>query len=190
MRNKVSAALVVAGLIFLATAPRARAQAEHYAHRPIELNAHLGGIALDKDLTGDTELLLGARAGYNFPGGLGFEANFDRTQVTIVQIGETSFDENVYLYSGGVTYTFSSSSKLHPHVSLGVGAATFDPDRGKGSTELLIPFGVGFRYFERTYDPRWAVRGDLRDDVIRFTDPDETTNNIEFSAGISFLFGD
>jgi hypothetical protein len=61
----------------------------------------------------------------------------------------------------------------------------------------MVPVGVGLKWYNRPSGPTWALRGDLRDNII-FVNADEddvdllgdddTQNNWEFSGGISFLF--
>ena len=85
--------------------------------------------------------------------------------------------------------------------STGAGAATLSLDDApvgvtESSTGLLIPVGAGFKVYNRSVGPTWALRFDVRDNVILLetlnldggTDT-EPRNNIEASAGFSFLFG-
>lgn len=181
--NRIPLLLPLAALLIVAPA-RAQTPATHYADRPLEINAHAGVLIFDDVIAdGDTEALFGARVAYNMAGGLGFGANFD---VVPAEFG------NLYLYSGEVDYTFGSSTRAHFFVGAGLGQASFDPDDEDvdGDSELLIPLVVGVKWFSRTHDPNWAIRGELRDNIIKFDDPaDETTNNIELSVGLSLLFG-
>lgn len=178
----------------------AHAQAEHYRNKPIELNVHAGGIAIDD---GDTELLAGGRVAYNMANGVGIEGAFDWTQQNVGEGGGEDFTVTGYLYNVSLTYTFPSPSQLHFFVSGGVGAATFSPDDDleelglESSTDLAVPVGGGVKWFNRTNDPTWGIRGDVKDHIVFGGDEEvggieiegETTHNFEFTGGISFFFG-
>lgn len=178
------------------------AQAEHYGNRPWELNVNAGAHFMDDDLFGeeeDTQFGAGLRMFMNQPSGWGFGGNFTWIPGS-VDFGTEEVDFNLYLYSAEVEYTFGSSTRLHPFVGAGVGAATLKvedvPDEFEDSeTELLIPLGGGIKWFPRTTNSNWAVRVDVRDNIIFVSgdedlgDSDETTHNFEISGGVSFLFG-
>ncbi len=171
------------------------------AQTPYELNVHGGGLFLDEDLANDTDVMFGARILLHMPSGLGFGGNFDWV------LSDTDFDgddvdQNLYLYSGELTYAFPTTSQLEFFVSGGIGAATFKfsdvPEPFDDSqTELLVPVGGGLRWYNRADNPSWAIRGDVRDNIILFNDQvdpvegDEdtkATNNFEVSGGLSFIF--
>ncbi|MDX1660214.1 MAG: outer membrane beta-barrel protein [Gemmatimonadota bacterium] len=187
-------ALAIAALA-LGWTSAAEAQIRHYEDRPIEVNVHAGGISVDG---GDTELLAGGRLAYNMPSGFGIGGNFDW-----VQVGDDQGDITLYLYSADVSYTFPSDNQLHFFVSGGVGAATFSFDDeledlgAESQTELAIPLGGGVKWFNRVDNPTWGIRADVKDHIIVQGDQEvgavtvegETTNNFEFSAGVSFFLG-
>lgn len=195
MKRFVSAFLPAALALALPTA--SHAQATHYVNRPLEINVHAGGLVFDEDLTGDTEILLGARAAWNFPNGLGIGGNLDYSQLELTDESET-FDVDVLLYSAEIDYTFPSESTTHFFVLAGVGGARFsfsdleDVDEDS-ETELLIPLGGGVKWFQRTTDQNWGLRFEVRDNIIQVSgdgdEEDATTHNIEFSGGLSFFFG-
>jgi hypothetical protein len=60
-------------------------------------------------------------------------------------------------------------------------------------TDFLLPLAMGLKWFNRMDNPSWAIRVDVRDNIIWFeslngdTDPE---NNWEISAGFSILFGE
>jgi opacity protein-like surface antigen len=175
------------------------AQEEHYANRPYELNVNAGAhFPEDAD---DTDVGVGARIFMNRPSGLGFGGNFTWI-ISNADFDGQDFDVNTYLYSAEVEYTFGSPSQLHPFVGAGIGAATTkisDVPEGfeDSETNLHVPLAGGIKWFNRTNDPSWAIRAEIRDNIIFHGDqefgvelPDsETSNNWEISGGISFLFG-
>lgn len=179
--------LAVAVAMLVVTPGTGHAQVEPYADRPFEVNAHVGGLALDQ---ADTEVMVGARVVFHTPRGLGFGGNFDVSSIeeSEARFGGLGFEGDLFLASGEVTYTFRSDNPVHVFVSLGVGAATFSPDEGDSESELLIPIGGGFAWFPE--ESRWAVRADVRDQIIRVENGEsDTFHNWELSGGISFLFG-
>src|SRR5688572_24253226 len=152
---------------------QALAQEEHYANRPYELNLNGGAHFIDD--ADDTDVGFGARLFMNRPSGFGFGGNF--TWI----ISNADFDEdepgdndvNTYLYSGEVEYTFGSPSQLHPFVGAGIGAATtkisdLPEDVEDSETNLHIPLAGGIKWFNRTNDPTWAIRAEIRDNIIHF----------------------
>lgn len=173
---------------------------EARAQTPYELNIHGGAFFPDDDASDDTEGMIGARIFLHKPSGWGFGGNFDY----VPRQGEIGDDDevdiNTYLYSGELNYTFPSSSKAKFFVGAGIGAATtkvdFEDDSDDSSTDLLVPLGAGLKWDNRATDPSWAIRGDVRDNIIfaEEFDPDEgdedkkATNNIELSGGVSFYF--
>jgi hypothetical protein len=184
-------------LTLLAAAP-ARAQNWY------ELNGHLGGLRYDIE-NSDTDVALGGRMMLQYRNGFAWGGNFDWISVAEIPTGPNDdVDLNLYLYSFGVEYMFPTASQLKFLVASGVGAATFKAtdvgvsgDEDLSQTELMVPVGVGLKWYNRLSSPTWALRGDLRDNII-FVNADEddvdllgdddTQNNWEFSGGISFLF--
>ncbi len=193
-------ALAIAALA-LGWSTSAHAQAEHYTNKPIELNIHGGAMIFDDLISDDTELGFGGRLAYNMPNGVGIGGNLDWSQVTVSREEGGEVDINIYLYSAEVDYTFAASTKLHPFVGAGVGAATFSPDinDAESETELMVPIAAGIKWFNETNSPTWAIRAEVRDNIVFATaedengggvfENDETLNNIEISAGVSFFFG-
>ncbi len=194
-RLSMAAAL---GLLFaLITAEPARGQNWY------ELNGHLGGLRYDIE-DSDTDVQLGARMMLQYRNGFAWGGNFDWINVDRIDIPGTDgdIDIDLYLYSLGLEYTFPTAGQFKPFLASGVGAATgriddipglADDDRSK--THLLVPLGVGFKWYNAPLgSASWALRGDLRDNIIFVGDEsvifgsDETKNNFEFSGGISFLF--
>ena len=168
-----------------------------------ELNAHVGGFRYDIE-DSDTDVLLGARMMLQYQSGFAWGGNFDWVNVDRIDVPGTDDDIklDLYLYSFGLEYAFATGGQFRPFVAGGVGAATgriddipglADDDRSK--THLLVPLGVGFKWYNAP-PPRasWALRADLRDNIIFVGDEsvifgsDETKNNFEYSGGISFLF--
>jgi hypothetical protein len=163
---------------------------------PYELNIHAGGIFPDE---GDSHGLLGTRFMLHKSSGWGFGGNFDWVPISD---DETRFDEdvdvNTFLYSFEVDYTFRSDNPLRFFAGGGLGAASTRIDDAPDEvddlqTDFLLPLAIGLKWFNRMDNPSWAIRLDVRDNIIWFerlngdTDPE---NNWEISAGFSILFGE
>jgi len=189
--------IALTALLALGWTASAQAQSEHYANRPYELNLNGGAHFLDD--ADDTDVGIGGRIFLNKASGWGFGGNFTWI-LSNVDFDGDDFDVNTYLYSGELEYTFPSSTRLHPFVGVGIGAATVKisdlPEGAEDSeTNLHIPLAAGAKWFNRTNDPNMAFRIDVRDNIVRIGGDDdldidsEITNNWEVSGGVSFLFG-
>lgn len=161
---------------------------------PYELNVHVGAFFWDDDvIRDDTDALVGARFMLQYPSGWGWGGNFDWVKADQIRFfGEEDIDVNLYMYSFEIDYTFPSASRLDFFVGGGVGAATLrftdlpGPDDEESETDALVPLALGLKYGNRPTRPTWAIRGDLRDNIIFFED--ETAHNLELSGGASFFF--
>lgn len=174
----------------------ALAQRPYNPFPPYELNIHAGGLFPDE---GDSHGLLGTRFMLHKSSGWGFGGNFDWVPISD---DETRFDEdvdvNTFLYSFEVDYTFRSDNPLRFFAGGGLGAASTRIDDAPDEvddlqTDFLLPLAIGLKWFNRMDNPSWAIRLDVRDNIIWFerlngdTDPE---NNWEISAGFSILFGE
>lgn len=183
--------LALAAILVLAWGSEARAQAT-----PYELNVHVGGLSLED--ADDTDLMVGARIMLQYPSGWGWGGNVDWVGLDeFDRPGGEDLDLNLYLYSFEVDYTFSRGSQLRPFVGGGIGAATFkvsDAPEGvdDSDTNVLIPLAGGVKWLDQPSQPSWAIRGEVRDNIIFNEsdngDDDGASNNWEFSGGVSFFF--
>jgi|GEM_PF-200282 len=145
---------------------------------------------------GGSELMFGARYNYNMSVNGSIEAS-----VGLV------FPEHgkIYLYHANYRYNLSLENELLvPFFTGGVGAMTTSFDGIDGSTNLSINFGGGMQYFT---SENLAIRIDVRDHMVFVGDQSATTpnpipgqpditvtvdggtsNNLEFSGGITYYF--
>lgn len=177
--------------------PAGRASAQ------VELNVHAGAMfAQEPDepvlapFDGGIEFLVGARVVLNPDGGPGLALSGDRLSLDA---------GTVWLYSAALEYTFPSSRAAHLFGGIGLGGARtdFDDDFSLAvagdidadldtETDLLVPIYFGFKGFNRPTDPDWALRVEVRDNVIFAEDVSGSTeifNNWEVSAGFSWILG-
>ena len=187
-------AVALAALATLAGAGSLRAQGRYI--RPYELNLHAGAFFPDQDRGDDTEAMFGARILVNMLSGWSFGGSFDWVPRDQIPTGGEDVDVNTYLYSGGVEYNFASQSTTRLFLAGGIGAATTkysDTDAVDDQTDLLVPVGVGVKWFNRPSDPSWGIRVELRDNLIwadQGGGETDATNNFEISGGMSFLLGE
>lgn len=188
-------ALVVA--VTLSNVAPAEAQGRYI--RPWELNLHAGAFLPDQfETDDDTEVMLGARILVNLLSGWSFGGSFDWVPRGEIGFGGEDIDVNTYLYSGGVEYNFSSQSSTRFFAGAGLGAATTKlsdvPENADDSeTDLLLPLALGIKWYNRSADPSWGVRAEVRDNIIWGEDANgdsDPSNNFEISGGVSFLFGE
>jgi len=142
---------------------------------------------------GSSELMFGARYNYNMSVNGSIEGTFG---LALPDNGKILFYHANYRYNLTL-----SNEMLVPFFTGGVGAVTTSPDQGDGDANLSINFGGGMQYFT---SPNLAIRIDVRDHMIFVGDrtvtvdiggvqhsqtiKGETTNNIEFSGGITYFF--
>ena len=147
-------------------------------------------------------LQFGGRLFRNFGNGLSIGGNVDWARASDITVSPfAGVSASLLLYSAELEYGFRVSPRTVFFLGAGVGAATVGLDdvpvgATENSTGLLIPAGVGFKVHNRAIAPSWALRFDVRDNVILLetlaTDggvETEPRHNVEASVGISFLFG-
>lgn len=163
---------------------------------PYELNLHAGGLFPDD---GDSQGIFGTRFMLHKASGWGFGGNFDWVPISDEDTGlDEAVDVNRYLYSFEVDYTFQSTNPLRFFVGGGLGAASTRisdaPDEIDDlQTDFLLPLAIGLKWFNRMDNPSWAIRFDVRDNIIWFESPNGDTdpeNNWEITGGFSILFGE
>ena len=152
------------------------------AHVPpssTELDWHVGFMDYGDVL--DDDLLLGIYVARNISGGWGLEGGF----------GLTPGDEfkGYFAHANGVyNIKVPTWERFDPFLTAGVGLFAFSPEVGDSETNLAINFGGGAKLF---MTPRLAIRGDIRDHMVFADDPvtgdNDTTNNLQFSAGLTYF---
>lgn len=203
MKRALPLKLALAALFCLTFAGRGAAQpADEPRDSGWELNLHAAALRPGLFDESAGALQFGGRIVRNFDNGLSFGANVDRaatSDATISPFG--GLTATLLLYSAEIGFRTHVSPRAVFFLGAGVGAATLSLDEAPvgvtaSSTGLLVPAGAGFKVYNRAIDPSWALRFDVRDNVILLetlgaegaTDT-EPRNNVEASAGFSFLFG-
>lgn len=183
-------------LAILALAPvPAGAQDDEPATR-LEVGAHGGLIFLDG---GGTNPLAGGRATVRLSNGLGIGANAHWTRRSLDPPDGDTEEATAWLYDVEGSWVVPSESRANFIASLGIGVARFDPtdsEEAAGAdteSEISIPLGLGYRWYNYDGEHRWAARLDVRDYVILVdgegaTD-DAVTNNYQVSFGFEIFLG-
>lgn len=166
------------GLLLIALATPGFAENRKGAYT---LSPFVGGYAFDTDQDLEASPTHGLRAGYNFTEHWGAEAVFG---YVLTETEATNMETDSYSYGLDALYHFRPEKNLVPFIAAGVGGNTLHTPRGiEDSSEWLFNYGLGLKYF---ITDSVALRGDVRH-VLVFED--ETLDNLEYSAGVTFLLG-
>jgi hypothetical protein len=193
----------MAGLLSLLSWSGAAAQTEA-AGRTSNWELNLHAAAMRPALFDETTqaLQFGGRIFRNFANGLSVGGNVDWANADDVTLAPfAGLGASLLLYSAELEYGIPISPRSTFFVAGGVGAATVSLDgapfgAAESSTGLLVPVGGGVKFHNRALAPSWAIRFDVRDNVILLetlgsegSTETEPRHNVEASIGVSFLFG-
>jgi hypothetical protein len=193
----LSALLVLARPDALSAQPATAARISNW-----ELNLHAATMRPDLFDESSGALQFGGRLFRNFGSGISLGANVDWARTSDVTVAPfDGLSASLLLYSAEIGYDVRVSPRATFHLGAGVGQAKLDLDRAlagaaESSTGLLVPAGGGVKIHNRAVDPSWAIRFDVRDNVILLETfsgdggtQTEPRHNVEASVGLSFLFG-
>ncbi|MFA7059960.1 MAG: OmpA family protein [Pedobacter sp.] len=168
--------LMLAGsLLAITTAASAGNREGAFSISPV-----VGGYLYDGKQHLDTNLIYGARAGYNFTKAFGVEALFDYVQPTKSTINSTK-NIALYRYGGELLYHFIPDSTFVPYLAAGYAGLNFD--KGDKRTRGAFDYGIGAKFF---LSDNFALRADVRHIIYKF---DRTFNNLEYTIGAYIPFG-
>ena len=161
-----------------------------------------GGYTFDGVQHAETAPVYGLRLGYDITKHIGVEyvVDFLSTDVNRLSvrnspegapiIGHNSLSINALSYRMDVLYNFMPEGRLVPYLALGGGGITFGHgsgfNAGGSNTDATMNAGGGLKYF---LTDSLALRGDARQ-LILFEDNTRLKGNWEYTAGVTFLFGD
>jgi OOP family OmpA-OmpF porin len=185
MRNKkrnISMVLLIGSLMLSFAAPVfAGNQGDTFY-----LDPFMGGYQFDKAQKLDLRSYYGIRAGYNFTKNVGLEGMLGYIPTETESMSYTDRQVRVWRYGIDALYNFNPDGQWVPFITAGVGATKTHntsngmPNHGRG----MIDYGVGIKYFI-TDDV--ALRGDVKQAV--FSDAGDTQFNLEYTIGLTFVFG-
>lgn len=147
------------------------------------LSPYLGGYTFEGDQHIRTSPTFGIRGGYNFTPHWGLEPVFGFSPAEETRGSEVDVDSYTYRLEG--LYHFMPEKTLVPFLAAGAGGKTLDYATGstaRDRTDGIVTYGGGVKYF---ISEAVAARGDVRG----ILDLGYFYNDIEYTVGLSYLFG-
>jgi len=146
------------------------------------ISPFVGGYTFEGNQDLRTAPVIGLRGGYDFTKHFGAELLYDYL-ATKYTGGANDINTNVHNIRLEGLYHFMPEQRLVPFIAAGIGGQRIDYNSGPNSEpKFTAAFGAGLKYFITDWV---ALRADLRD-VHVF---DISRNNLEYTVGLSFLFG-
>ena len=146
----------------------------------------VGGYTFDGVQHTETAPVYGLRLGYDITKHVGVEyvGNYLATEGT-----QAKRSINALSYRMDALYNFMPEGRLVPYLALGGGGITFGHgsgfNAGGSNTDATLNAGGGLKYF---LTDSLALRGDARQ--LFLFEKETTKLNWEYTAGLTFLFGD
>lgn len=142
----------------------------------------IGGYTFEGNQNLQTQPVYGLRGGYDFTKHFGAELLFDYVSTKYTEAdNQISADALHYRLEG--LYHFMPEKRLVPFIAVGAGGQNINYSSGvENKTKFAADYGAGLKYF---ITDDIALRADMRH-VIVFG---SAYNNLEYTVGLSFLFG-
>ena len=146
------------------------------------ISPFVGGYTFEGNMDLKTQPVYGLRFGYDFTKHIGAELLFDYIATKYTRpVNEAN--TNVYNYRLEGLYHFMPEKRLVPFISVGAGGQSIDYSSGsENKTRFVADYGAGLKYFITN---SVAFRADVRH-LLAFG---STYNNLEYTVGLSILFG-
>lgn len=144
------------------------------------LSPMAGGHIFDDDQDLEESILWSIGLGYSLTNRAALEAVYSQANAD----GETATDSDakVRTFRLDALYHFRPDNALVPYLAIGLGEINSNPEIGQNSEHLLTNIGGGIKYF---ISEGIALRADVRY-LLDFPEPE---NNLLYSAGLLFQFG-
>jgi OOP family OmpA-OmpF porin len=162
----------------LLLAPATRSFAENLSGA-YTLSPFIGGYTFSGKQELETAPVFGLRGGYNFTEQWGAELVFS---YLLTESNRTNQEADIYRYGADILYHFMPEGRFVPFVAAGFGNIAQNNPGLNGHSAGVFNYGAGIKYFVAD---RVALRGDVRHLLI----PSGSLNNLEYTAGLTFLFG-
>jgi len=124
----------------------------------------------------DTNLLVGARLGYNITKAIGIEALFDYSP--------RDHNANFYRYGGELLYHFMPDNKFVPYIAAGYAGFNDDKNSMYKKTHGAFDYGLGAKYF---LNESFALRADVRHVYSQVSN--RSFNDVMYTVGAYIPFG-
>ncbi len=176
MKNRLSS-IVAAALIVSATTAFGAVKQGQFSVSPV-----VGGYSFEGGKQHlHTNMVYGARAGYNFTKAFGMEALFD---YAFTESYRNKGKVDMYRYGGDLLYHFMPDSKFVPYIAAGYSGLNFRGGQINRKIHGAGDYGIGAKFFVAD---NFALRADVRHIIYRF---DKTTfHNLEYTLGAYIPFG-
>jgi OOP family OmpA-OmpF porin len=174
--KKQFSSIVAAGLILGATVAFGANRAEQFSISPV-----IGGYTFEGKQHLKTNLVYGARVGYNVSDNFGIEALYDYVN-TKPKNGGNKIDMN--RFGGDLLYHFMPENVFVPYLAVGLSGLNFENAGVDKKPHVAFDYGVGAKYF---VTDRFALRGDVRHIIYSYSS--QTLNNLEYTLGAYIPFG-
>lgn len=183
MKKIVSSMLTCAAVLAMATSAVAGEREGAFSISPF-----VGGYTFDGEQHLKTAPVYGLRLGYDLTKNWGVEAVADYLETEGTHNGRSV---NALSYRLDVLYNFLPDGPLVPYLAVGGGGITYGHGRegleaSDRTTDATINAGGGIKYF---VTDSVALRADARQ-LFVLESPDSPKYNWEYTAGLTFLFGD
>lgn len=142
------------------------------------ISPYIGGYLFDGKQQLEMKPMPGVRLGYSFTDRIGAEASYGYARTDGTR-NEAINGVKVHNYNLDLLYHFLPESRLVPFLAAGIGGVHTDIN----AHHAAFNYGGGVKY---AINEDIDLRGDVRH--ILYT-ANETLNNLEYSVGVSFLFG-
>ena len=151
----------------------------------VTLSPFIGGYVFDCPECLDNDWYFGLRGGYNFTEHWGIEGLLGYVPTESNAHSYNGQDVDVYRYGVEGLYHFMPKSNFVPFVAIGFGGKRVDGPSGYDDDKRgMFDYGVGLKYF---VSKNVALRADVRHDL--YYESDDLDNNLEYTAGLTILFG-
>lgn len=175
--NKCLSGIMAAALIVSATAAFGAVKEGQFSVSPV-----IGGYTFEGGKQSlDTNLVYGARAGYNFTKYIGVEALFDYANTDSFR-GKGNVD--MYRYGGDMLLHIIPDNKLVPYLAAGYSGLNFKGGHLNRKAIGAFDYGVGLKYF---INDKFALRADVRH--LLYSMNSVKINNGEYTLGAYIPFG-
>jgi OOP family OmpA-OmpF porin len=186
---------MVVTLFMLAAVPAVQAQVKPGT---LSMTPVIGGYVFDNEQNLKNAPVFGIRMGYDFTRSFGLELALDyiRTEYTAPWDPTKTFVQNWVGTKGDTVKGFNyrleglyyllPQYKVVPYLAAGIGGLSVSYPYGSGVSksgfDLLVDVGAGVKWF---ITENLALRADVRVPYLM----DESWKNLEYTLGLSFLFG-
>lgn len=171
-------------------------QGTSWLNRPAYLGGFLGQSLGATPLPGQVELapdlMWGAWLGYDFSHYWGSEIRlaFDYAQLTALPQGTGAGNSRGTLADVNLLYYPWGDARWRPYGAVGMGLGGYRYTTGEGPaghhTGFALPLGVGCKYL---WGKRWALRFDVKDNIVLGGEDVSTTHTWSLEGGIEFHWG-